>query len=123
MPRFFDSHPEAGALGVKMVDGSWAVFKGIKTMLFLRHFTSLLNLFGLCSGYFRGQQFLPNIILGIWSADENQEVDVLAGAFMMARKEVMDKISGFDETLFYVWRGCRSELSHPENGIQKLLPG
>jgi hypothetical protein len=38
--------------------------------------------------------------LGYLDKDADHEVDVLAGAFMMIRKQVLDKTGGFDETFF-----------------------
>ena len=38
--------------------------------------------------------------LGHLNENENNEVDVLAGAFMMIKREVLDKVGGFDETFF-----------------------
>ncbi|HKO82343.1 MAG TPA: hypothetical protein VJU78_18165, partial [Chitinophagaceae bacterium] len=38
--------------------------------------------------------------LGHLDKNKDHEIDVLAGAFMMIRKEVLDKTGGFDETFF-----------------------
>jgi hypothetical protein len=38
--------------------------------------------------------------LGSLNANENQKVDVLAGAFMMVPKKILDKTGGFDESFF-----------------------
>jgi len=38
--------------------------------------------------------------LGHLAENKNHEVDVLAGAFMMVKKEILEKIGSFDETFF-----------------------
>src|ERR1044071_1256971 len=38
--------------------------------------------------------------LGSLDENETHEVDVLAGAFLIVRKEVIEKIGGFDEIFF-----------------------
>ncbi len=95
---FFESHTDAGALGVKMVDGSGKFLKESKRA-FPSPMTSLYKLFGLSKLFPRSKTF-SRYHLGHLPENENHEADVLAGAFMMIRKEVLDKIGGFDETFF-----------------------
>ncbi|HVG42448.1 MAG TPA: glycosyltransferase [Chitinophagaceae bacterium] len=95
---FFTNQPLAGALGVRMIDGSGQFLKESKRS-FPSPFTSLYKLFGLAKLFPKSPLF-SRYHLGHLSNNENHEVDVLAGAFMMIRKEVLDKIGGFDETFF-----------------------
>ncbi|MEO7394108.1 MAG: glycosyltransferase [Chitinophagaceae bacterium] len=95
---FFELHPEAGALGVKMIDGSGKFLKESKRA-FPAPMTSLYKLFGL-SKLFPRSKIFSRYHLGHLPEIENHEVDVLAGAFMMVKKSVLDKIGGFDETFF-----------------------
>ncbi len=96
--RFFESHPEAGALGIKMLDGSGKFLKESKRA-FPSPMTSLYKLFGLSKLFPRSKTF-SRYHLGHLDENESNEVDVLAGAFMMIKKEVLEKVGSFDETFF-----------------------
>ncbi|MFI5132683.1 MAG: glycosyltransferase family 2 protein [Chitinophagales bacterium] len=96
--NFFKSHPDAGALGIKMLDGSGKFLKESKRS-FPAPATSLYKLFGL-SRIFPKSKFFSKYHLGNLNENENHEVDVLAGAFMMIRREVLEKLGGFDEIFF-----------------------
>lgn len=95
---FFESHPETGAMGVKMTDGSGRFLKESKRA-FPSPLTSLYKLFGLARLFPRSATF-ARYHLGNLDENKNNEVDVLAGAFMMIRKEVLNKVGSFDETFF-----------------------
>ena len=95
---FFMSHPNAGALGVRMLDGSGKFLKESKRA-FPSPMTSLYKLFGL-SKLFPHSKIFSKYHLGHLGEKENNEVDVLAGAFMMVKKEVLDNVGSFDETFF-----------------------
>lgn len=95
---FFETHSDAGALGIKMLDGSGKFLKESKRA-FPSPMTSLYKLFGLAK-LFPHSKIFSRYHLGHLDENENNEVDVLAGAFMMIRKEVLEKTGGFDETFF-----------------------
>ncbi len=95
---FFESHPDAGALGIKMLDGSGKFLKESKRS-FPSPFTSLFKLFGL-SRLFPHSKTFSKYHLGNLDKDRDHEVDVLAGAFMMIKKEVLDTTGSFDEIFF-----------------------
>jgi len=95
---FFESHPEAGALGIKMLDGGGEFLKESKRA-FPSPVTSLYKLFGL-SKLFPHSKTFSRYHLGHLDENSDHEVDVLAGAFMMVRKDVLDKTGGFDEVFF-----------------------
>lgn len=96
--RFFESHPDAGAVGVRMIDGTGKFLKESKRA-FPSPVTSLFKLFGL-SRLFPHSKTFSRYHLGHLSAHQNHEVDVLAGAFMMIPKKVLDNVGGFDEVFF-----------------------
>ncbi len=96
--RFFREHPDAGALGSKMLDGSGQFLKESKRA-FPSPLTSLYKLFGLSKLFPRSAHF-SRYHLGHLDENNNNEVDVLAGAFMMIKKEVLDQVGGFDERFF-----------------------
>jgi len=95
---FFDSHPQAGALGIRMLDGSGKFLKESKRS-FPSPLTSLYKLFGLAKIFPRSAVF-SNYHLGNLDENKDHEVDVLAGAFLMVKKEVLDKVGSFDEIFF-----------------------
>lgn len=95
---FFESHPDAGALGIKMLDGKGRFLKESKRA-FPSPLTSLFKLFGLSRVFPRSRLF-SKYHLGHLDEKESHEVDVLAGAFMMVKREVLDKVGGFDEIFF-----------------------
>lgn len=95
---FLETNSNAGALGIKMLDGSGKFLKESKRA-FPSPSTSLYKLFGLAKLFPRSRTF-SKYHLGHLSENENNEVDVLAGAFMMIKKEVLEEVGSFDDTFF-----------------------
>ena len=95
---FLSSNQDAGACGIKMLDGSGKFLKESKRS-FPSPITSLYKLFGLSRLFPRSKQF-SKYHLGHLDNKETHQVDVLAGAFIMVKREVLDKTGGFDETFF-----------------------
>jgi O-antigen biosynthesis protein len=95
---FFDAHPDCGALGVKMIDGSGKFLKESKRS-FPSPLTSLYKLFGLARLFPKSKLF-ARYHLGHLDKNKDHEVDVLAGAFMMIRRKVLDEVGSFDEIFF-----------------------
>lgn len=95
---FFEQTPGCGALGVRMVDGSGDFLKESKRG-FPTPLVSFFKLSGLSRLFPRSKTF-ARYHLGHLSQHETHEVDVLAGAFMMVRKAVLDEIGAFDESYF-----------------------
>lgn len=95
---FFNTTPDAGALGIKMIDGSGAFLKESKRS-FPSPLTSLFKLAGL-SALFPKSKLFGRYHLGHLDNNQTHAVSVLAGAFMMIRKNILDTIGGFDETFF-----------------------
>jgi O-antigen biosynthesis protein len=95
---FMDATPEAGALGIKMLDGSGKFLKESRRS-FPSPMTSLFKLFGL-SRLFPRSGLFSRYHMGHLDENTNHEADVLAGAFMLLRKEVFEKVGGFDEVFF-----------------------
>lgn len=96
--HFMDRHPEAGSLGVKMIDGSGHYLPESKRALPTPR-VAFYKIFGL-SGLFPRSKIFGKYHLGYLNKDEVHEVDVLAGAFMFLRKETLDKVGLLDEDYF-----------------------
>lgn len=95
---FMEQHPDAGALGVRMVNGENIYLKESKRG-FPSPLTSFFKLSGLCA-LFPHSKLFAKYYLGHLDANSSHEVDVLSGAFFLAKKEVLDKTGGFDERFF-----------------------
>lgn len=96
--RFLESHPEVGACGVRMLDGSGRYLPESK-----RAFPSLQTSFYKMSGLtklFPQSKTFARYYLGHFNENENKEVDVLSGAFLMVRKKVLKQTGSFDEQFF-----------------------
>jgi GT2 family glycosyltransferase len=96
--NFMEAAAECGALGVKMIDGEGKFLPESKRG-FPTPFTSLMRLTGL-SRLFPGSRVFNRYNLGYLSEDETHEIDVLCGAFMFIRKDVLDKVGLLDEDFF-----------------------
>ena len=95
---FMDSHPDAGGLGVKMVDGKGQFLPESKRGLPTAK-TAFYKMFGLTKLFPHSKRF-ARYYMGHLSNDEVNEVEILAGAFMLMRKETLDKVGLLDETFF-----------------------
>lgn len=95
---FLRSKNNQGALGIKMIDGSGKFLKESKRA-FPSPLTSLYKLSGLAMLFPRSGIF-SKYHLGHLSENDNHEVDVLAGAFMMIPKKILNEIGNFDERFF-----------------------
>ncbi|MDQ3142460.1 MAG: glycosyltransferase family 2 protein [Bacteroidota bacterium] len=95
---FFEAHPDAGALGVKMIDGSGYLLPESK-----RGFPGLWVSFCKMSGLGKlvpRSKFFNGYYMGHLSYETVQEIEVLSGAFMMIRKKVLDLVGHLDERYF-----------------------
>lgn len=96
--RFMETHPDAGAMGVRMVDGSGKYLKeskrGIPTP-----WVAFCKMTGLTS-LFPASKIFARYYLGHLSENETHPAEALAGACMLARKEVLQQTGGFDERFF-----------------------
>lgn len=95
---FMDAHPDAGGLGVKMIDGKGNFLPESKRA-FPSPRVAFYKAFGL-SALFPKSKTFGRYHLGHLPEDETAEVEVLAGAFMLIRKSVLDEIGLLDETFF-----------------------
>jgi GT2 family glycosyltransferase len=95
---FMDDHADAGALGVKMIDGTGHFLPESKRALPTPE-VAFYKIFGLSFLFPRSKRF-GKYHLTYLSPDETNEVDVLSGAFMLMRKAALDKTGLLDETFF-----------------------
>lgn len=95
---FMDAHPEAGGLGIKMFDGKGNFLpeskRGLPTPA-----VAFYKIFGLAK-LFPGSKKFGQYHLTFLDKNKTHEIDVLSGAFMLMRKETLDKVGLLDETFF-----------------------
>lgn len=96
--RFLESQPKAGALGIRMLDGTGKFLPESKRS-FPNTATAFYKLTGL-SALFPKSSVFNKYALGHLDEHQNHKVDVLAGAFMMFKQSVLEQIGGFDEAFF-----------------------
>ena len=96
--QFMDAHPDAGGLGVRMIDGMGNFLpeskRGLPTPLVAFYkLSGLIRLFPKSKRYGRYYMgHLPNT--------KNNSVEVLAGAFMLMRQTALNKVGLLDEDYF-----------------------
>ena len=95
---FMNKHADAGALGVKMIDGKGNFLPESKRALPTPE-VAFYKMFGLARLFPHSHQF-GRYHLSYLPKDETNPVDILSGAFMFFRKKVLDEIGYFDETFF-----------------------
>ncbi|MFM8487956.1 MAG: glycosyltransferase family 2 protein, partial [Bacteroidota bacterium] len=81
---FMDAHPDAGAMGVRLIDGSGKFLPESKRG-FPSPWVAFCKTFGL-STIFPGSPVFNQYYLGYLGEHETNEVDVLAGCFMFMRR-------------------------------------
>ena len=96
--KFMDSHPEAGAMGVKMIDGKGRFLPESKRSL-PKPSVAFYKIFGL-SKLFPNSRIFGRYNLGFLSQDQIHEVDILPGAFMFLRKKTLQQTGILDEDYF-----------------------
>jgi GT2 family glycosyltransferase len=95
---FMNNHPEAGALGVRMLDGKGKFLPESKRG-FPTPMVAFYKIFGL-SALFPKSKTFGKYHLKYLNPNENHEVEVLSGAFMLLRKSVLDIVGLLDEEFF-----------------------
>jgi GT2 family glycosyltransferase len=95
---FMDDHPNAGGLGVKMLDGQGKFLPESKRGL-PTPWVAFYKIFGLAKLFPKSRQF-GRYHLGFLDKDQTHEVEVLSGAFMMMRYATLEQVGLLDEDYF-----------------------
>ena len=95
---FFEQYADAGAVGVRLIDGGGNFLPESKRA-FPSVMASFFKLSGMASLFPRSAIF-NQYALGNVDEDAIAEVDVLVGAFLMAPKKILLELTGFDEDYF-----------------------
>ena len=95
---FMDTHPKAGGLGVKMIDGTGTFLpeskRGLPTPA-----VAFNKIIGLTRMFPRSRTF-GRYHLGHLPDNETARIEILSGACMFLRKETLDKVGLLDESFF-----------------------
>ena len=92
------AHPKVGGLGIKGIDGSGQFLPESKRAL-PTPLVALWKITGLSSIFPKSSVF-ARYHLGHLSPDENHEVDILVGCFMMIPTKLLLSVGGFDPQYF-----------------------
>lgn len=96
--HFMDLHPEAGGLGVYMVDGKGNFLPESKRG-FPSPWVAFYKIIGLSKLFPKSEKF-GRYHLGFIDNDTNAQIEVLSGAYMFMRKSALDKAGLLDEDYF-----------------------
>jgi GT2 family glycosyltransferase len=95
---FMDTHPDAGALGVQLLDGSGRFLPESKRG-FPSPWVAFCKTIGL-GHFFPKSRRLNGYYLGHLNPNDTNPVEVLAGCFMFMRRAALDKSGLLDEAFF-----------------------
>jgi O-antigen biosynthesis protein len=95
---FMNDHPDAGAMGVKMISGNGKLLPESKRAL-PTPATAFFKMSGL-AWLFPKSRIFNRYYLGHLNSTATSEADILSGAFMFIRKKVLDITGLLDETFF-----------------------
>ncbi len=98
MMRFFDTHPDAGLAGCKILNPD-GTFQLPCRRSFPTPWVAFTKVFGL-SALFPRTRLFGRYNLTYLSPEETYPVDAVSGSFMMIRRDVVEKIGGLDESFF-----------------------
>lgn len=117
----FETHSDAGAIGVRMLDGRGRFLKESKRGM-PTPAASFYKLFGLAS-LFPGSGIFAKYYQGRLPEKENNPVEVLSGAFMMIKREVFEKVKGFDEDFFMYGEDIDLSIRINQSGYKNYYLG
>ena len=95
---FMDEHPDAGAVGVKMLKSNGEKAResrrGLPTPM-----TAFYKVCGLCDAFPESKRF-GKYYMGYLPWDEASEIEIVSGAYCMVRRAALDQVGLLDEDFF-----------------------
>jgi hypothetical protein len=98
MIQFFENNPDAGLAGCKILNPDGTLQPACRRS-FPGPWTSFTKVSGL-STLFPNSKIFARYNLTYLDENQTYEVDAISGSFMMMRREVYEKVGGFDEQFF-----------------------
>ena len=98
MIEFFNEHPDAGLAGCKILNPDGSLQLACRRS-FPGPWTSFCKVTGL-STLFPNSKLFARYNLTYLDDNSTYEVDAISGSFMMMKREVYEKVGGFDEQFF-----------------------
>lgn len=95
--EWLDTHPDVGAMGCRVLNTDGSVQKTCSM------YPSLLNQFLLTSGLSKlsWPRFFSRYQMDGWQRDDEREVEVISGCYLLVRKTVIDEVGVLDESFFF----------------------
>jgi GT2 family glycosyltransferase len=97
---FADKHPEAGAMGCRVVNVDGSYQEHVRPLPSIR--SEWMAAFHLGALARWSDWFNPGVYFG-WKGEGEREVGWLAGCFILVRGELLRRLGGFDEQFFYYY--------------------
>jgi len=94
---YMESHPDVGAMGCRVLNTDGTV------QLTCSQFPTLFNLLLLTSGLWKlpWPRFLGKYQMTHWRRDDERDVDVISGCYLMVRDSALAGTGGLDEDFFF----------------------
>ncbi len=95
--RYLACNSKIGAIGCQVLNSDRTIQKtcsGFPTLLRLLIMTLALDRIPFCS-------ILDTYLLRSWPRDNEREVEVISGCYLMVRKDVIERVGGLDEQFFF----------------------
>lgn len=116
--QYMETHPDAGGLGVYMVDGKGHFLPESKRGL-PTPWVAFYKICGL-SKLFPNSKKFGRYHLGFIDKNKTSEIDVLSGAFMLMRKAALDKVGLLDEDYFMYGEDIDLSYRIQKGGYQNI---
>jgi len=98
LTNFLEKNRGYGAVGPKLVFGDGKI-----QFVCARTFPTPKNQFNFLATLdrlFKNSEFFSTVEMRFWDHEDNREIDCISGAFILIRREILEKIGGFDENIF-----------------------
>ena len=125
--KYADKHPEAGAVGCRVVNLDGSYQEHVRPLPTVR--SEWMAAFHLGALAHLSEWFNTGIYVG-WAGDGERTVGWLAGCFILVQSELLKRLGGFDEQFFYyyedtdlcrrIWQAGYSVLYTPDIKIIHL---
>lgn len=97
--EYLDKHEDVGAVTCKMILPNGELDKDSRRS-FITPWIGLVHIFLKLDRIFPKSKLFGQYWYGHMSEDREHEVDVIEGAYFMARKQILDEVGWFDESYF-----------------------